>query len=154
MKFTCRTKFSTTMHTSVSQRSADHRDTYGFEGFTVSDCGGVPAINTGHYMFGTPEEATAHALHGGLDVECGMNPPNSVGYYYQVYTNNALLHCATFPALFWAGSNLGQCHVLFLTCLPAQWGVGGRSHRAATCAGCDRPSAAMVAPVMVTPDRR
>ena len=47
------------------------RDTWNFSGFTVSDCGGVPAINTGHYRSGSPEEAVARALHGGLDAECG-----------------------------------------------------------------------------------
>jgi hypothetical protein len=40
---------------------------YGFEGFTVSDCGGVPAINTGHYMTASPAQALTRALHGGLD---------------------------------------------------------------------------------------
>ena len=66
------------------------RDTWAFDGFTVSDCGGVAAISTSHYMTGTPEQAVARALHGGLDAECGMNPPNGMGYYYQTYTNRAV----------------------------------------------------------------
>jgi beta-glucosidase-like glycosyl hydrolase len=66
------------------------RGEWGFEGFTVSDCGGVPAINTAHYMTGSPAQAVARALHGGLDAECGMNPPNSAGYYFQKRGADAL----------------------------------------------------------------
>jgi beta-glucosidase-like glycosyl hydrolase len=66
------------------------RGKWGFSGFTVSDCGGVSAINTGHYKTSSPTHALARALHGGLDAECGMNPPNSAGYYFQKRTNQAL----------------------------------------------------------------
>ena len=47
------------------------RDTWGFDGFVVSDCGAVDDIYSGHLLVKTPAEAAALAVKNGCDLECG-----------------------------------------------------------------------------------
>lgn len=49
------------------------RDEWGFDGYVVSDCGGVGNILYSHKFVDTPEDAAAVALKAGLDLECGDN---------------------------------------------------------------------------------
>ena len=55
---------------------------WGFEGYVVSDCGGVSHLVDRHRFAGTPQEAAAMALKAGVDLECG-----SCGTVLQVYKN-------------------------------------------------------------------
>ena len=48
-----------------------HRETFDFDGFIISDCGGVENIMTGHNYTSTSEDTVAAALHAGVDVDCG-----------------------------------------------------------------------------------
>lgn len=43
---------------------------WGWDGFLVSDCGGVSGIFQTHHVASSPEEAVAFAVHGGLQVAC------------------------------------------------------------------------------------
>ncbi|MCF0167425.1 MAG: glycoside hydrolase family 3 protein, partial [Bacteroidales bacterium] len=47
------------------------RDDWGFDGYVVSDCGGVGLIRDGHKFVPTYEEAATVAIKAGLDLECG-----------------------------------------------------------------------------------
>ena len=47
------------------------RDTWGFKGHVVSDCGAVCDIWRGHKIVQTPPEAAALAIRNGLTFECG-----------------------------------------------------------------------------------
>ena len=47
------------------------RDTWGFDGFVVSDCGAVDDIYSNHMLVKTPAEAAALAVKNGCDLECG-----------------------------------------------------------------------------------
>ncbi len=47
------------------------RDTWGFDGFVVSDCGAVDDIYRNHMLVKTPAEAAALAVKNGCDLECG-----------------------------------------------------------------------------------
>lgn len=47
------------------------RDEWGFDGYVVSDCGGVGNIYEDHKYTETPEDAAAAALNAGVDLECG-----------------------------------------------------------------------------------
>ena len=47
------------------------RDEWGFDGYVVSDCGGVSNIHSAHKFVETREEAAALAIKAGLDLECG-----------------------------------------------------------------------------------
>jgi beta-glucosidase len=47
------------------------RDTWGFDGFVVSDCGAVDDICSNHMLVKTPAEAAALAVKNGCDLECG-----------------------------------------------------------------------------------
>ncbi len=47
------------------------RDEWGFDGYVVSDCGGVGNIFEDHKYVPTPEDAAAAALNAGVDLECG-----------------------------------------------------------------------------------
>ena len=49
------------------------RGEWGFDGYVVSDCGGVGNLLYTHHFVDTPEEAAAAALKAGLDLECGDN---------------------------------------------------------------------------------
>lgn len=66
------------------------RDTWGFEGFVVSDCGGVDFLNQGHYLADTPQGAVAAALKGGLDAECGIPGPWGHGNYLATHMNETV----------------------------------------------------------------
>ncbi|MDR1570699.1 MAG: glycoside hydrolase family 3 C-terminal domain-containing protein [Oscillospiraceae bacterium] len=52
------------------------RDTWGFSGYVVSDCGAVEDIWVNHKIVGTPEEAAAIAVKNGCDLCCGMIFPH------------------------------------------------------------------------------
>ncbi len=47
------------------------RDTWGFEGYVVSDCGAVRDIETGHHIANSKSEAAAIGVKGGCDLNCG-----------------------------------------------------------------------------------
>ncbi len=47
------------------------RETWGFDGFVVSDCGAVDDIYSGHMLVKTPAEAAALTVKNGCDLECG-----------------------------------------------------------------------------------
>ena len=47
------------------------RGDWGFDGYVVSDCGGVENVFTAHHYTSTLEEAAAVTLKAGLDLECG-----------------------------------------------------------------------------------
>ena len=47
------------------------RDEWGFDGYVVSDCGGVGNIYEDHKYTQTPQDAAAAALNAGVDLECG-----------------------------------------------------------------------------------
>ncbi len=47
------------------------RETWGFTGHVVSDCGAVCDIWKGHHIVETPQQASALALKSGLTLECG-----------------------------------------------------------------------------------
>ena len=49
------------------------RDTWGFDGHVVSDCGAVEDIFEGHHLTANPELATVRALKAGCDLCCGTN---------------------------------------------------------------------------------
>jgi beta-glucosidase len=47
------------------------RTEWGFDGFTVSDCGAIDDIFAGHRFVATGEEASALAVKAGTDINCG-----------------------------------------------------------------------------------
>ena len=47
------------------------RDTWGFDGYVVSDCGAIKDIYKHHHFTDTPAEAAAVALKAGCDLNCG-----------------------------------------------------------------------------------
>jgi beta-glucosidase len=47
------------------------RDTWGFDGYVVSDCGAISDIFASHKLVATPEQAAALGLVRGCDLECG-----------------------------------------------------------------------------------
>ncbi len=47
------------------------REEWGFDGYVVSDCGGISNIYSAHKFSETREEAAALAIKAGLDLECG-----------------------------------------------------------------------------------
>ena len=47
------------------------REEWGFDGYVVSDCGGVGNIYEDHKYTSTPADAAAAALNAGVDLECG-----------------------------------------------------------------------------------
>ncbi len=49
------------------------RGDWGFEGYVVSDCGGVSTLVEDHHYVATRETAAALCLLSGLDLECGDN---------------------------------------------------------------------------------
>jgi beta-glucosidase len=49
------------------------RDTWGFAGYVVSDCGAVDDIYRGHSLAQSPAEAAALAVKNGCDLECGCS---------------------------------------------------------------------------------
>ena len=60
------------------------RDDWGFDGYVVSDCGGIWHIHgdPGHHYTSTPQEAVALAIKAGLDLNCGNQ--------YSQYLGNAI----------------------------------------------------------------
>jgi beta-glucosidase len=54
------------------------RDTWGFQGYVVSDCGAVSDIVQGHHWTATAAEATAKSLLAGTDLNCGWTYPNEL----------------------------------------------------------------------------
>ena len=46
-------------------------ESYGFDGFIVSDCDAVETIYTQHHYTQTIEDTVALALHAGTDLDCG-----------------------------------------------------------------------------------
>lgn len=55
---------------------------YQFDGFVVSDCGGVESIFSAHHFTKTVEDTVAVALHAGTDLNCGS--------FYSKYSQQAL----------------------------------------------------------------
>ena len=51
------------------------RDTWGFQGYVVSDCGAIKDIWEGHHIVDTPAEAVALAVKMGCDLNCGQQYP-------------------------------------------------------------------------------
>ncbi|RHP33928.1 glycoside hydrolase family 3 C-terminal domain-containing protein [Lachnotalea sp. AF33-28] len=47
------------------------RETWGFDGHVVSDCGAVKDFYDGHMVVSTPAEAAALGINSGCDLECG-----------------------------------------------------------------------------------
>lgn len=47
------------------------RDTWGFKGYVVSDCGAIRDIHTGHKLAESKAEAAAIGIKGGCDLNCG-----------------------------------------------------------------------------------
>ncbi len=47
------------------------RDTWGFDGYVVSDCGAIRDIETGHHIANSKPEAAAIGVKGGCDLNCG-----------------------------------------------------------------------------------
>jgi beta-glucosidase-like glycosyl hydrolase len=47
------------------------RDMHNFDGYVVSDCGGVSCIMDAHKYTSTVEDTCAAALQGGCDLDCG-----------------------------------------------------------------------------------
>eukprot|EP00040_Diaphanoeca_grandis_P014695 m.74689 g.74689 ORF g.74689 m.74689 type:complete len:1106 (+) comp24690_c0_seq2:102-3419(+) len=66
------------------------RETYGFDGFVVSDCGGIDFLNQGHYAATSPAGAVAKAIKGGCEVECGTPGPWGPGYYFRDNSHEAV----------------------------------------------------------------
>jgi beta-glucosidase len=54
------------------------RDTWGFEGYVVSDCDAVSDIVNGHHFTSTATEAAAKALRAGTDLNCGSTYPSEL----------------------------------------------------------------------------
>ena len=54
------------------------RDTWGFQGFVVSDCDAVWDIANSHYWTSTTTEAAAKALQAGTDLNCGTTYPDEL----------------------------------------------------------------------------
>ena len=52
------------------------RDTWGFDGYVVSDCDAVSDIVNGHHWTSTAAEAAAKALLAGTDLNCGRTYPD------------------------------------------------------------------------------
>jgi beta-glucosidase len=52
------------------------RETWGFKGYVVSDCGAVWDIANGHHWVSTLAEASAKALRAGTDLNCGSTYPD------------------------------------------------------------------------------
>ena len=51
------------------------RDTWGFQGYVVSDCDAVLDISNSHHWTSTTTEAAAQALRAGTDLNCGTTYP-------------------------------------------------------------------------------
>lgn len=66
------------------------RDTWGFDGFIVSDCGGVDFLNQAHYMTSTPLESVAVSIKNGLDAELGIPGPWGPGEYFGRHMNKTV----------------------------------------------------------------
>ncbi|MCW3785254.1 glycoside hydrolase family 3 protein [Plebeiibacterium sediminum] len=47
------------------------RNTWGFDGYVVSDCGAIRDIETGHHIAKSKPEAAAIGVKGGCDLNCG-----------------------------------------------------------------------------------
>jgi len=54
------------------------RDTWGFQGYVVSDCDAVSDIYYGHHWTGSLTEAAAKALLAGTDLNCGRTYPSEL----------------------------------------------------------------------------
>ena len=66
------------------------RDTWGWDGFIATDCGGVDFLNQGHYWTSSPPGAVAAAIRNGSDLELGLPGPWGHGYYFQTHMNQTV----------------------------------------------------------------
>ncbi|MDG6100013.1 beta-glucosidase [Alteromonas sp. ZYF713] len=58
------------------------RDSFGFSGYVVSDCGAIADFydENSHHVVTSPEEAAANALKAGTDLNCGDHHGNTFSY--------------------------------------------------------------------------
>lgn len=54
------------------------RNQWGFDGFVVSDCGGIGFVYWAHGYGSTPAEGVANAINAGMDQECGYSLPENL----------------------------------------------------------------------------
>ena len=63
------------------------REQWGFDGYYVSDCGGISDFYNGHDIVETPEEAAALALNTGCNLNCGDTYSSLLGAINQGLTS-------------------------------------------------------------------
>lgn len=66
------------------------RQSWGWDGFIVTDCGAVDFLNQGHFWTRSPAAAVAAAIHNGSDMEIGIPGPWGHGYYFQTHMNQTV----------------------------------------------------------------
>lgn len=54
------------------------RKQWGFDGFVVSDCGGIGFVYWAHKYGNSPAEGVANAINAGMDQECGYSLPEDL----------------------------------------------------------------------------
>ncbi len=59
------------------------RDEWDFEGYVVSDCGGIASLKDAHKRYEDPDDASAAAMTAGVDLECGGYKPYL--HYYETF---------------------------------------------------------------------
>lgn len=59
------------------------RDEWDFEGYVVSDCGGIASLRDAHKVHEEPDDASAAAMTAGVDLECGGYKPYL--HYYESF---------------------------------------------------------------------
>jgi len=83
------------------------RDTWGFDGYVVSDCGAIKDIYKHHHYTETPAEAAAVALRAGCDLNCGTVYQSLVDAYEEDLVTEAEITIAA-ERLFTIRYRLGE----------------------------------------------